>query len=235
MLNRDPRKRVPVSLTLSTALTAALHAAELTDGLVDPTLAGEMEAAGYRTTIEDPADLRQALACAPPRRPARGRDTWHHVHALAGYVVRPPGVQLDLGGTAKGLLADKLSARAVAVDCAGDMRIRSEQPVPVDVIHPLTGDPVARLQLRDGGIATSGIDRRSWHDADGCFAHHLLDPSTGRPAWTGLVGATALAPTALEAEARAKAALLSGPEGARRWLAAHGGFLFHDDGEVERV
>ena len=56
-----------------------------------------------------------------------------------------------------------------------------------------------------------------------------------RQAWTGLVSATALAPTALEAEALAKAALLSGPEGARRILAAAGGILIHDSGEYERV
>ena len=46
-------------------------------------------------------------------------------------------------------------------------------------------------------------------------AHHLLDPATGRPAFTGVVQATALAPTALEAEIRAKAAVLGGPDGAR--------------------
>jgi thiamine biosynthesis lipoprotein len=81
-----------------------------------------------------------------------------------------------------------------------------------------------------GGVATSGIDRRCWEGG-----HHLLDPSTGRPAYTGLVGATALAPTAVEAEARAKAAVLSGPEGGRDWLTEHGGFLFLESGEVREA
>jgi FAD:protein FMN transferase len=87
----------------------------------------------------------------------------------------------------------------------------------------------------DGAAATSGLDRRVWRRPDGTHAHHLLDPSTGEPAWTGLIAATALAPTALEAEALAKAALLSGPEGARRVLAARGGVLVHDSAESERV
>lgn len=78
-------------------------------------------------------------------------------------------------------------------------------------------------------MATSGIGRRSWLDAAGRPAHHLLDPATGRPAFTGVVQATALAPTAAEAEARAKAALLSGPEGASAWL-PHGGLVVLDDG-----
>ncbi len=76
---------------------------------------------------------------------------------------------------------------------------------------------------------------RVWRRADGRYAHHLLDPSTGEPAWTGLVGATALAPTALEAETLSKAALLLGPDGARELLRESGGLIVHDDGETEPV
>jgi thiamine biosynthesis lipoprotein ApbE len=57
----------------------------------------------------------------------------------------------------------------------------------------------------------------------------LGDSYTGRPAFTGVVQATAFAPTALEAEVRAKAAVLSGPEGAPAWL-THGGVVVFDDG-----
>ncbi len=83
--------------------------------------------------------------------------------------------------------------------------------------------------METGAVATSGIGRRSWLGPDGRPAHHLLDPATGRPAFTGVVQATALAPTAVEAEWRAKAAVLSGPERAADWL-AHGGVVVLDDG-----
>jgi thiamine biosynthesis lipoprotein len=63
----------------------------------------------------------------------------------------------------------------------------------------------------------------------------LLDPSTGSPVWSGLVGATAFAPSALEAETLSKTALLLGAEGARRALAVHGGVIVHDDGDVEMI
>jgi thiamine biosynthesis lipoprotein len=89
------------------------------------------------------------------------------------------------------------------------------------------------LRLAAGAVATSGLNVRVWRRSDGAPAHHLLDPATGEPAWTGLVGATALAPTALEAESLAKAALLSGPAEGRGRLARHGGLLVHDDGDVE--
>jgi thiamine biosynthesis lipoprotein len=63
----------------------------------------------------------------------------------------------------------------------------------------------------------------------------VLDPSTGEPAWTGLVAATAVGASAFEAEVLAKTALLSGPRGARRALHRSGGVLQHDDGRVEVV
>ena len=66
------------------------------------------------------------------------------------------------------------------------------------------------------------------------YINHLLDPATGTPAFTGIVQATALAPTALEAEIRAKAAVLSGPDSADRWL-PHGGVVVFDDGRTQVV
>ena len=55
------------------------------------------------------------------------------------------------------------------------------------------------LWLVRGGVATSGLGSRLWRDPEGRPAHHLLDPSTGAPAWTGLISATAVGGTALGA------------------------------------
>jgi FAD:protein FMN transferase len=77
--------------------------------------------------------------------------------------------------------------------------------------------------------------RRAWRTLDGGTAHHLIDPASGAPAWTGLLAVTALAPTTLEAETLAKTALLSGPAAARRLLADAGGVAIHAAGEVEPI
>jgi thiamine biosynthesis lipoprotein len=153
-------------------------------------------------------------------------------------VRRPAGLKLDSGGIVKGLAADLVAEHVVgdgdvAIDCAGDLRVRGTTPREVRVADPFADGRIGRIlhrfELADGGVATSGIGRRSWIGADGRPAHHLLDPSTGRPAYTGVVQATALAPTAVEAEVLAKAALLEGPErGAQRLI--HGGVLVLDDG-----
>lgn len=243
-LNRDARDAVPASALLRTAVSAGLWAAERSGGLVDPTLVRAIEQAGYRDSRIGvvPASLRDALAVAPARRPAQPAvpGAWRSltVDEAAGVVRRPPRVSFDTGGIGKGLAADAVAHRLsgysrAVVDCGGDIAVRGEWEI--EVAHPLTGEHVHTLHVLDGGVATSGLNVRVWRRPDGTYSHHLLDPSTGEPAWTGLIGATALGGTALEAETLSKMALLSGPEGARRILAAGGGVIVHDDGDVELI
>jgi thiamine biosynthesis lipoprotein len=244
-LNADPRDEVPVTALMGRFAQAVADAAAQTGGLVDGTLLREVEAAGYRHDLRRPLPLALALRLAPRRRPAgpSPEARWRDVRfdRAAGVVRRPPGVALDSGGLAKGLFADVLARRlaaleAFAVNCAGDLRLGGAAGLarPVEVQSPFDKRLLHTLELASGGVATSGIGRRSWLDARGAPAHHLLDPATGRPAFTGVVQVTALAPTALAAEIRAKAAVLSGPGGAARWL-PDGGVIVADDGGVEVV
>lgn len=249
-LNRDPRSRVPASMLLRTAVRAGMWAAERSGGLVDPTLVGELERIGYARSLDgcEPVPLSDALTSAPTRRPAkpRARAQWKRivVEDDAGRVARPAGVMIDTGGTGKGLCADAVAHRLAgytrfAVDCGGDLAVggvgAQVEPYEIEVEHPLTGETIRTLRIAAGGVATSGLNVRVWRTPGGGFAHHLLDPATGLPAWTGLVGATALGSSALEAETLSKMALLLGPIGARRVLAEHGGVIVRDDGEVETI
>ena len=249
-LNDDPRERVPASELLRDAIKAGLAAAEGSGGLVDPTLVGEIEAVGYATSRAGvpAAPLAAALAVAPPRHPARPqpRSRWRRfeVDDRAGTIARPPGVRFDTGGAGKGLAADTIAEQLrgysrFLVDCGGDIRVGGGdalvRPYDVFVEHPLTGALAYALRLGGGAVATSGLGVRIWRNPEGRYAHHLLDPATGVPAWTGLIGATALGDTALEAETLAKTALLSGPDGGRSVLAGRGGLLVHDSGRVETV
>jgi len=247
-LNADPRETVPASPLLRATVRAALWAAERTGGLLDPTLVGALERAGYASSLAGatPGPVAAALHSAPSRRPASPHPEarWRAVRVddAAGTIARPPGLRLDSGGVGKGLAADLVGERLArherfAVDAAGDVRLggtrTAARPHEVQVAHPWANEPIGTLRIAAGAVATSGIGSRLWRTPGGGFAHHLLDPATGEPAWTGLVAATALAPTALEAETLAKAALLSGPAGARGRLAEHGGVIVHDDGSPE--
>jgi FAD:protein FMN transferase len=244
-LNRDPRWEIGVSRMMALLAHAVLEAGALSDGLVDATQVEEVERAGYEHDLAEPLALDRVFELAPARAPAhadpRGRWRLLEPDLARGVLRRPPGVKLDSGGLAKGLFADVLAERlathaSFAVNCGGDLAIGGSEGLtrPVEVQSPCDGRTVHTFELVRGGIATSGIGRRSWIDADGTPAHHLLDPASGRPAFTGILQATALAPSALLAEVYAKAALLAGPRAARGWL-PHGGVIVLDDGSHEIV
>jgi thiamine biosynthesis lipoprotein len=240
LLNEDPRWEVPVSMLMARLAQAVRRAGSLTGGLVDSTLVDQLEAAGYADDLGEPVPLATALELAPPRKPAAAALSapWQSVDVNLSrrILARPPGVKLDSGGLAKGLFADVLAERlrshpAFAINCAGDLSVGGSHGIlrQIDVESPFDGSILHTFNVRRTGVATSGVGRRSWLDREGRPAHHLLDPATGRPAFTGIVQVTALAPSALMAEIHAKAAILSGPRVAAEWL-PQGGVIVFDDG-----
>jgi thiamine biosynthesis lipoprotein len=244
-LNGDQRELVPLSPLMARFTSAVVTAGSLTGGLVDATLIEQIERAGYVRDLGSGLALVEALELAPQRKPAAPASSpgWQQldVNLAECSVRRPPAVKLDSGGIAKGLFADILaeslaSHPSFAINCAGDIAIGGAERLtrPIKVESPFDGRILHTFQLERCGVATSGIGRRSWLDAAGRPAHHLLDPSTGEPAFTGIAQVTALAPAALMAEIQAKAALLSGPRRAPSWL-PHGGVIVFDDGSHQVI
>jgi thiamine biosynthesis lipoprotein len=211
-LNRDERASVPVSAIMARFAQAAVDAAHATGGLVDATLLDEIEGLGYKTDrFRGSLALPLALALAPARRPAGPHPDarWRTIEVDhdSTTVTRPPGVKLDGGRIVKGLLADVVGEMlqehdAFVVDCEGDLRVGGSAGLErcVAVAAPLSGRILHEFTLRQGALATTSITKRSWIERLKP-AHHLLDPATGLPAYTGIVQVSALAPTALEAEA----------------------------------
>jgi thiamine biosynthesis lipoprotein len=238
-LNRDAGSSVVVSAMMARFVRAVVDAAEATGGLVDATMLDAIEALGYKAErFHGSLALPLALALAPARRPAGPHPDrrWRTivVDSETSTVTRPPGLRLDGGGIVKGLLADVVGEmlrghHSFLVDCEGDVRVGGHGALEhsIAVAAPLSQRVLHEFAVTDGAVATTSIAKRSWMERLKP-SHHLLDPATGQPAWTGIVQATALAPTALEAEALAKAALLSGPRDAARWL-PRGGLIVFDD------
>lgn len=178
-----------------------------------------------------------------------------HALLLAGYSrsldpAAPSGLPsaesgIDLGGVAKGWLADQLVGEAdeagypALANLGGDVRV-SRLPPPgqdawlVGVEDPgRAGEDLAVLAVTGRGVATSSVRRRRWPRAGG-EAHHVIDPRTGEPAATDLVAATVVASSGVRAEGWAKAALLLGSaEGPGRLeVAGVAGLLVTDGGRV---
>ena len=189
-LNSSPGRWVDVSDELEQLLRASLRAFEVSGGLVNVAVLRSMLAIGYTQplargwgtpTPESAQPLPDLRAVLEVRR-GRARSL----------------TPVDLGGIAKGWMADRLSAILgghVLVNLGGDLFAQGEWPVEVGGQTYL---------LRNLGAATSSTRKRRSGEQ-----HHLIDPRTGLPATSGVEEISVVANTALEAEILAKTILIA--------------------------
>jgi thiamine biosynthesis lipoprotein len=233
-VNAAAGRPVPAGPMLMDALDAALRAADLTGGLVDPTLGGVITDLGYD---RDFAAVRRAAATgAQPGHPARHvalarRPSWREVGVdrAAGTVTVPAGASLDLGATGKAFAADRAALHAaelagsVLVSIGGDLRIAGA-PAPdgwtvrVADSHaaPQDAQDTQTVLLHDGGMATSSTTVRRWKRGTSSV-HHLLDPRTAAPAEVVWRTVSVTAASCLDANTASTAAIISGEAGPA-WL-----------------
>jgi FAD:protein FMN transferase len=239
-LNRCTGRPVEVSATLWEVFHAARQAERFTAGLVTPTVLDALLLAGYDRSFEQLAPVQTAPIWTVPDLPDLSTAVgWDEATRT---LVLPPRVHLDLGGIAKGWAAARAAARLrrygpALVDAGGDIAVgrarAGDEPWPIGINDPLrSGTHFETLRLQKCGVATSGKDYHRWL-RDGVWVHHIIDPRTGLPAVTDVLSATVVAPTAMEAEAAAKAALILGSRTGMDWLDADpglAGVLVLDDG-----
>lgn len=245
-LNRAEGRWLEVGPLLLEALGAALWAAAITGGAVDPTVGRALRTAGYDR------DFAAVPASGPPvvvrPGPVPG---WRAVELDPGpgRARLAPGVEVDLGSTAKALAADRAApaARAAAgaagalVSLGGDIAVAGRAPGqgwPVLVAEDCSAAVDAGgevVLIADGGLATSSTEARRWKRGD-VELHHIIDPATGAPVRGPWRSATVAAATCLAANAAATAAIVMGA-GAATWLAGRGlpARLVGADGSVVAV
>jgi thiamine biosynthesis lipoprotein len=223
-VNRTFDQPVPVSDALWEVYQASVWAERFTNGLVTPTVHDAMLEAGYDKSFDElPRYQRDASSTSVMLQPLSVVLADEAAHTLC----LPRGVHLDFGGVAKGWAAHQamtvLQAEGPAlVDAGGDISISGPHSDgsawEIGVRNPFERETDFEfLYVERGGVATSGRDRRRWLQGNR-LRHHLIDPLTGQPAVTDVSPATVVAPTVMEAEAAAKAALLMGAEDGLRWI-----------------
>lgn len=224
-LNAAAGRPFAVPSALWEVIDVALGAAQQSNGLVQPTLLGALEAAGYDRSFDKLAPEQATMAAA-----IRMTD-WHAIQLdRRNHTVKlPEGMRIDLGGVAKGWAADQAVRRLsmagpALVDAGGDISVSGPmadgQPWPIGIDSPLAqGESLGLLLLSHGAVATSGRDYRHWQRG-GVEQHHIIDPRTGRPAVTNVISATVVAPDGPTAEVAAKVALISGSEAGLEWIEA---------------
>jgi FAD:protein FMN transferase len=229
-LNRSSGAWFTASPDLYEVLAEAREYAAATRGRFDPSILDALERAGYDKSMEE-IDKSGVSMPTPAAVAFKSRFAEIEFDAEAQAVLLPEGVRVDLGGIAKGWIAEHAAHRlaefsnACAVNAGGDLfavglpqgasgwRIALEDP----------RDPaqtLAVLKVGAGAVATSSITRRRWLQG-ARVQHHLIDPRTGEPAETDWLSVTAIAPRATTAEVLAKCLLIAGSQGAPELAASH--------------
>jgi thiamine biosynthesis lipoprotein len=243
LVNAGAGSPVRVSPLLIDAVTAALRAAQLTDGDVDPTVGAALIALGYDR------DFALVGSSQPSARFA-AVPGWRTVEldADASTIRVPRGVSLDLGATAKALAADRAAAAArsaapsaVLVSLGGDLAIAGEPPAEgwrvrvTDDHRAGIESPGQWITLQSGGLATSSTTARRWRTGSRS-AHHLIDPASGTSTNGAWRTVSVTAASCLDANIASTAAIVRG-ERAVPWLESLGlpSRLVAVDGSVRHI
>ena len=203
-----------VSSELFSLLTASARFHSVTEGVFDPSVLPILEKIGYGGA----ADV-QLSESAP-----MGSFAQLIFDEAEQSVHKPKNVFIDLGGIGKGYIVDKVACRLMEkyahgiVDAGGDMRLfgsdrgQDIDSWAIDVENPFdTSRPLSTLLVTDCAVATSGSSRKHWQ-REGRAYHHLIDPSSGTSAATGLSQVTVIASSAMEADVFAKTLFILGLE-----------------------
>jgi FAD:protein FMN transferase len=213
-----------LSPTLADLVGTALDAAEVSGGLVDPTVGGAMRALGYDRSIE------RVRAEGAPVRVVHDVPGWRRVHLYGDRLELPRAVHLDLGATAKARAADLTAQRAadtvgvgVLVELGGDLATAG--PAPAGgwqvLVQDTEADPAGQVSLAGGSaLATSSTVRRAWRRG-AVRVHHIVDPRTAAPAEPVWRSVTVTADSCVEANTASTAAVVLGRD-AVGWLSDRG-------------
>jgi thiamine biosynthesis lipoprotein len=218
-LNRSAGEWTAVSDDLLDMLQQSLHFYNETRGLFDPSILPDLKSAGYDKSMDEIRKNGVSTHIASKRTPRPALSEMEF--DLPEKRVRlPRGMEIDLGGIAKGWIVDKAAellstySSNCAVSAGGDIRFIGypmgllNWQVEVEDPHDPT-QTAAVLHVGEGAVVTSSITKRRWTQS-GRIRHHLINPRTGEPAESIWSSVTVIAPDILVAEVYAKALLIGG-------------------------
>jgi FAD:protein FMN transferase len=220
-LNRSAGMQFQASPDLFSVLTLAQRFFFQTRGLFDPSILPYLRKAGYDRSM----DTIQKQGSVPLFEPLLGGDHPSFgemdLDQARGMILLPRGMAVDLGGIAKGWIAEQAAlilsgfSTACVVNAGGDMFLvglpDGERQWFVGIEDPLLPDrDLTTISVDPGGVATSSVTKRVWKQGEK-DRHHLIDPRTGEPAVTSWLSVTVTAAHTYEAEVFAKALLIGGP------------------------
>lgn len=161
------------------------------------------------------------------------------------YIAVSEGTALDLGGIAKGYIADRAAevllesgAQYGIISLGGNIRTVGEKPTgdlwKVGVRHPEDSGYFITVSTEEGSVITSGAYQRNFTQ-DGITYHHIIDPATGKPSGSDALSVTIIGSDGSMCDALSTAVFIGGTEYANRLYQTNGSFeyiILSDDSSV---
>lgn len=219
-INQAEGKPVSVSDETISLLNTCQKLAEWTDGKFDVTIASASFLWDFEQAIlPKDSDIKNALSSIDYRNIVISGNTVTLLHQA----------QLDLGGIAKGYIADAIKSYLIEhgitsgiIDLGGNMVVIGTKPdhthyrIGIQEPFEVRGQSIAILSVSDCSIVTSGIYER-YFEKDQIY-HHILDPATGYPVENGLYSVTILTEKSILADGLSTGCFLLGKEKALKLI-----------------
>lgn len=208
-------------------LKHALHYAELTDGMIDPTIYPVTSLWNFHSeeTAQIPDTDTLASACSHVDYRQVIMDETNNTVTLID-----PDSSVDLGFIAKGYIADCMKEFLISqhvtsanINLGGNVLVIGNKPdgtaYRIGIQEPFAkeGTPITAVPLSDQSLVSSGIYERYFYQDDVLY-HHIINPHTGYPVENDLNGVTILSSSSMDGDAASTAAFCLGLDNGMKFI-----------------
>ncbi len=237
--NHSGGQTITVSSETADLISFALDMAQKTDGALDPTIYPVLTAWGFTTDskqVPSPKQIESLLS----------KVGYDRIRLEGAALTVPDGMELDLGAVAKGYAADLVTdvlkehgIESALISLGGNIQAIGSRPDDSDwrigIRAPWEDGNLGVLEISDSAVVTSGGYEKYFEDENGNIHWHILDPSTGYPADSGLQSVTVIGKEGKLCDALSTALFVMGAENAEAYWRETGGFdmlLVTDENEI---
>lgn len=231
----------PVTVSEETAeiISFALEMAQRTGGALDPTIYPVLTAWGFTTDSKQVPSQQQIAQLLE-------QVGYDRIQINGSELTVPDGMELDLGAVGKGYTADLVTeilrrhgVTSALISLGGNIQAIGSRPDGSDwrlgIRAPWESGNLGVLTVSDAAVVTSGGYENYFEDEQGNIYWHILDPSTGYPADSGLQSVTIVGREGKMCDALSTALFVMGAQSAEQYWRENGGFemlLVTDSGEI---
>lgn len=218
-INHAQGQAVEIQQQTAEVIEKALEYGKLSMGCFDITIGAVNDLWNFKAEIPslpDEQQLQQEVQMVDYRKVELTEENGKY------YCRIPDGMQLDLGGIAKGYIGDRMSdymreqgVENALLDLGGNIVTIGDKygkKYEIAVRSPFQEDQVvAVMKVESTNVVTSGTYER-YIEVDGKKYHHILDPHTGYPAETGIASVTIISDEGATADALSTACFVMGEQ-----------------------